>query len=158
MTTRTDDRQFVPALHGLRGLMALWVVSYHTTPTGLGPLHVTNYGYLAVDVFFILSGYVLMQAHAARFGRPTWAATRLFWRRRWWRIYPLCLVSVVLSIALFNALHDAWPGLDQIGRILADSGRMGTAGYRLERACLVAGSRDAGLCRLSAHRLRPGAV
>ncbi len=116
--TDTSKRQFVPALHGLRGLMALWIVAYHTSPSGFGAIRVSNYGYLAVDVFFILSGYVLMHSHGWQFGRVTWKATAAFWRLRWWRVYPLCLLSVAASVVLFRALRGDWPGLARVGESL----------------------------------------
>jgi peptidoglycan/LPS O-acetylase OafA/YrhL len=103
------DRKFIPSLHGLRGIMAMWVVLYHTSPDGLGLFQVTRYGYFAVDVFFILSGYVLMHGHDRQFTRITSAEIVAFLQLRWWRVYPLCLVSVVLSVAAFYLAHHDWP-------------------------------------------------
>ncbi len=107
--TGTSRRQFLPALHGLRGLMALWILAYHTSPNGFGLFRVSSYGYLAVDVFFVLSGYVLMHSHGGQFKCLTWTSSVSFWRLRWWRVYPLCLLSVILSISLFHALRGFWP-------------------------------------------------
>ena len=105
------DRKFISSLHGLRGIMAMWVVLFHTSPGGVGPLHVTSYGYFAVDVFFILSGYVLMHGHDRQFTQITTTKIVSFLRLRWWRVYPLCFVSVILSVVAFYLAHHNWPPL-----------------------------------------------
>jgi peptidoglycan/LPS O-acetylase OafA/YrhL len=81
-------------LDGLRGIGALWVVLLHFGPScGLAsPTH----GYLAVDLFFCLSGFVLSRSYARKieagmsFGE--WIAVRLI------RLYPLYLLSIVLGV------------------------------------------------------------
>ncbi len=106
----SPQRPFFAALHGLRGVMALWVVSFHVSPSPIGPVKVAAYGYLAVDVFFLLSGFVLIHAHGAEFRRLGWPAARRFLLLRWWRTYPLYAVSLVLSVAAYVALRSALPG------------------------------------------------
>ncbi|RVU04238.1 acyltransferase [Novosphingobium umbonatum] len=87
------------ALTGLRGLAAWLVVLFHTR-LALGPLLppwamlAAGKGYLAVDLFFILSGFVIWHSYAdslqaeARRGQILGAALR-FWWRRLARIWPL---------------------------------------------------------------------
>lgn len=80
---------YVPALDGLRAIAILGVVGYHA---GLLPG-----GYLGVDVFFVLSGFlitsILMREHEAR---GTIALGR-FWARRALRLFPeLCVLVGVL--------------------------------------------------------------
>ncbi len=90
--------------------MAVWVVSYHVSPGGLGPFRVTSFGYLAVDVFFAMSGYVLLISHGREeFGRLNWQAALRFLQLRWWRTYPLYAASILLSLAAFLLLHRAFP-------------------------------------------------
>lgn len=89
--------------------MALWVVVHHTSPRGIGPLQIGKYGYFAVDVFFILSGFVLAHSHASHFDRLSWPRAISFWNLRLWRVYPLYLASVLLSIAVFRLVNQDWP-------------------------------------------------
>jgi peptidoglycan/LPS O-acetylase OafA/YrhL len=96
--------KFIGSLHGLRGLFALWVFAFHANPSGIGFLRVSSYGYIAVDAFFILSGYVLMQAHAAEFARVTRGSAFAFLRLRAWRTYPLYFACLLLSLALYPLL------------------------------------------------------
>lgn len=60
-------------LDGLRGVAALLVVIFHLTessPFTAGPVDQTvNHGYLAVDFFFMLSGFVIGYAYDDRWGR-----------------------------------------------------------------------------------------
>src|SRR6478672_10331259 len=75
-------------LDGLRGLAALLVVFYHIE----WPNHLTNNnfvgnGYLAVDLFFILSGFVIFQNYAIRISSIN--DFRNFICLRFFRVYPL---------------------------------------------------------------------
>ena len=81
------------ALTPLRGIAALTVLIFHITG---GRFH----GYLAVDLFFILSGFVLMHAY----GRIalTWPAIMGFLRNRLARIYPVHLVVLVALLPAYG--------------------------------------------------------
>lgn len=107
-------QQFIPTLHGLRGFMAVWVLLFHTSPQGFGPLQFTKYGYLAVDIFFVLSGYVLMHGQSSRPKLDNVREVSLFLRARWWRVFPLYLVSVILSIILYWLVYKVWPDSPRI--------------------------------------------
>lgn len=77
-------------IQALRGIAVLLVVFYHLGWFGL------DGGFLGVDVFFVVSGYVitkLIQARAAE-GR---FSVREFYRRRAWRLLPALLVTLALS-------------------------------------------------------------
>ena len=87
-------------LTAIRGLAAAWVAAGHVLPiwfpyvgTALGP--VLAMSHTAVDVFFILSGFILMQVY----GVMRLNQAPMFWLRRICRIYPLHL-SVMAAIAL----------------------------------------------------------
>lgn len=109
-----DHAAFSPGLHGLRGLLALWVVAFHVNGSGFGAFRVTSYGYVAVDAFFMMSGYLLMQAHNADFVHIRAPAVFDFLRRRFWRTYPLHFGVLVLSAALFPLFYEHLPGLERI--------------------------------------------
>ena len=112
---RTADRgAFLPGLHGLRGILALWIVAFHVNTNGFGPIRVTSYGYVAVDAFFLMSGYLLMQAHHADFTCVRAPAVLGFLRRRFWRTYPLYFSTLVVSVAMFPLLYGWFPGPERI--------------------------------------------
>ena len=111
-------RVFFRALHGLRGLMAVWIVTFHTNPHSFGRLKVTTYGWLAVDVFFIMSGYVLMQTHAGEFRALHLAAVSRFLRMRWYRTYPLYLVCTMVAAAIYPLLMTGFPSSSQLAASL----------------------------------------
>lgn len=85
------------ALDGLRGLAALAVVELHATH-GAFPTH----GGLAVDLFFLMSGFVLAGAYEPRL--QTGMSFRAFMAERLARIYPLYLFGLLLGVALY--LHQ----------------------------------------------------
>jgi len=93
----------IRALTGVRGLAACLVVIYHFSSTkdmAPGPLHnVVGRGYLWVDLFFVLSGFVIALNYghlfAAGFSRVAFAT---FLTRRVARIYPLYLVALLAGL------------------------------------------------------------
>ena len=94
-------------LTGARGVAAWWVVLYHlrlhVAAPGWAEAAMAR-GYLAVDFFFLLSGFVIWLVHAEQVAAQGWRAVPGFWWRRVARIWPLHLlmlgVAVVLAVAL----------------------------------------------------------
>src|SRR5579863_1305776 len=87
------ERRPIRALTGLRFFAALHVVFYHYA-VGLLPYplsSVAKNGYVAVGLFFVLSGFVLAYNYA---DRPM--DIRTFWTARFARIYPAYLLAFVL--------------------------------------------------------------
>lgn len=96
-----DTKPHYELLDGLRGVAALLVVWYHifegfaTSPVD----QMFNHGYLAVDFFFILSGFVIGYAYDDRWkGRMTVGG---FFRRRLIRLHPMLVMGVVLGAATY---------------------------------------------------------
>lgn len=92
------------ALTTLRFLAALWVVLFTAWPhldIGFVPVAVTK-GYLGVEVFFVLSGFILSHVYleAAGQGRAAGFSYRGFLWARVARVYPLHLVTLAGMIAL----------------------------------------------------------
>ena len=83
-------------LDGMRGVAALAVVALHLKDS-LG-ISAPPASYLAVDLFFMLSGFVLAQAYGARLAGPLspWGFIRL----RLIRLYPLYLAGLVVGAAV----------------------------------------------------------
>lgn len=88
-------------LDGLRGVAALIVVGFHMMETYRGPDYasqIINHGYLAVDFFFVLSGFVTGYAYDDRWGRmSTWE----FFKRRLTRLHPMVVFSVLIGAAFY---------------------------------------------------------
>lgn len=96
------------ALTGMRGVAAWFVVLYHIrlSIAGLPTVirDVLAKGYLAVDFFFLLSGFVIWLSWGERLRRDGWRAVPGFLRRRMARIWPLHLVMLVAAVMLAGAL------------------------------------------------------
>ncbi len=87
-------------LDGLRGVAAMLVVAYHLLETYFHsfPNQPINHGYLAVDFFFVLSGFVIGYAYDDRWDRmSTWN----FCKRRLVRLHPMVIFGTVLGAVLF---------------------------------------------------------
>jgi len=88
-------RRFV-TLTGMRGAAALWVVTFHAYPfvaslfdwPERARIPVIRDGFLAVDLFFILSGFVLSYGHADRVQTGAGGAYMAFLAGRVRRIFP----------------------------------------------------------------------
>lgn len=83
------------ALDALRGIAAVVVVFVHVHGNLPGAGYPES-GYLAVDLFFLLSGYVICAAYDERLRQGLGAGT--FLRIRLIRLYPLYLVGLVLAL------------------------------------------------------------
>jgi len=97
--TSPGDRRFRPDIQGLRAVAVVLVVLYHAGLRGLGG------GYVGVDVFFVISGYVITGVLLRE--RPLgWSRSlSLFYGRRSRRIIPAAtLVIVVIVVASYAVL------------------------------------------------------
>lgn len=91
-------------LDGLRGVAALLVVVYHVfeglcISSGASAIVGVNHGYLAVDFFFILSGFVVGYAYDDRLGKGmgVWP----FVKRRLIRLHPMIVLGALLGAVSF---------------------------------------------------------
>ena len=96
-----DSKQHFEILDGLRGVAAVMVVLFHVLEFFSGGDHskqLINHGYLAVDFFFLLSGFVMAHAYDDRWDRMTlWD----FFKRRIIRLHPMIIVGMTLGALLF---------------------------------------------------------
>lgn len=95
-------------LSGIRGISAWWVVFFHSLVL-LGdsvPLPVRKvlaHGYLAVDLFFLLSGFVIfLNYRSALLGGYPQSLIKFYWNR-FTRIYPLHFIMLCAYLVLFGA-------------------------------------------------------
>lgn len=98
-----DTKPHYELLDGLRGVAALLVVWYHVFEgyafAGGTLIESINHGYLAVDFFFILSGFVISYAYDDRWGRSL--TMKNFFKRRLIRLHPMVIMGAVLGVVTF---------------------------------------------------------
>ena len=96
-------------LDGLRGVAALAVLWYHvnegfafaeaTNGAGDGIIRSFNHGYLAVDFFFLLSGFVIAYAYDDRWGQGLTIGN--FFKRRLIRLHPMLIAGAIIGAITF---------------------------------------------------------
>ena len=95
-------------LDGLRGVAALMVIVFHCFETYIPVFgtQIVNHGYLAVDFFFVLSGFVIGYAYDDRWDRmTTWG----FFKRRLTRLHPMVIAGTLVGAAMFFFAGAAFP-------------------------------------------------
>jgi peptidoglycan/LPS O-acetylase OafA/YrhL len=100
MATYLNSKPRYEILDGLRGVAALIVVAFHLFETyspGV-PYQVLNHGYLAVDFFFVLSGFVIGYAYDDRWDRMSMLD---FCKRRLIRLHPMLVIGTLFGACLF---------------------------------------------------------
>ena len=104
-----DTKPHYNILDGLRGAAALMVVWYHVFEgfafaegmngvEGGGLINVFNHGYLAVDFFFMLSGFVISYAYDDRWNRMSLSD---FFKRRLVRLHPMIVMGAIIGLTTF---------------------------------------------------------
>lgn len=86
--------QNLKPLTAMRFFAAMWVVAYHFTPSlGLGMPPLIAKGYLGVELFFVLSGFILSHVYMEAFGDHRFRYLDFLWARLA-RIFPVHLVTL----------------------------------------------------------------
>ena len=99
---------YLSSLSSLRGLAAILVIFFHINIIcfALAPWdsfldHFIQKGYLWVDFFFLLSGFIMMHVYSESFGKSIKENFKKFMRSRFARIYPLHLFSFLCMVAFY---------------------------------------------------------
>jgi peptidoglycan/LPS O-acetylase OafA/YrhL len=103
-----------PILDGLRGVAAIVVVIFHIFEAHAANRfdQLINHGYLAVDFFFLLSGFVIGYAYDDRWSKMTISG---FFKRRLIRLQPMVVMGTVIGAAAFYFQDSAmWPAIHTI--------------------------------------------
>jgi peptidoglycan/LPS O-acetylase OafA/YrhL len=116
MSTQTiTSKPHFPILDGLRGVAALMVVAFHIfeAHTTNPPFdQIINHGYLAVDFFFLLSGYVIGYAYDDRWDTMTIGN---FFKRRLIRLQPMVIMGMIIGALLFYFQDSLlWPHIHEV--------------------------------------------
>jgi peptidoglycan/LPS O-acetylase OafA/YrhL len=90
----------VPALDGLRGIAILLVITHHQ----LIPFSL-NGGFLGVDLFFVLSGFLITTLLLKEFDATETISLKDFYLRRVLRLGPALLVYLIISLVVTYAFH-----------------------------------------------------
>lgn len=101
-------------LDALRGVAALMVVGFHILEA-----HATthqdqliNHGYLAVDFFFLLSGFVIGYAYDDRWHN---LSVGNFFKRRLVRLQPMVIIGMIVGAACFYFQDSVlWPNISEV--------------------------------------------
>lgn len=110
----------LPGLDLLRSIAIVWVMFFHTFVIGgIGPdwEWLTRFGWAGVDIFFVLSGFLIGSQWLQALQSGSGASLRSFYARRAWRILPAFLV--VLGVyAAFPAVREE-AGLEALWQFLS---------------------------------------
>ena len=113
-----DTKPHYELLDGLRGVAAILVLFYHvfegfsfaeiTNGAGEGIIKTLNHGHIAVDFFFMLSGFVLCYAYDDRWWvMSTWQ----FFKRRLVRLHPMLVIGAIIGAMAFAFVgFEKWDG------------------------------------------------
>lgn len=100
-TTFSDSKLHFESLDALRGIAAILVVIFHIFEIFSGGDHtkqLLNHGYLAVDFFFLLSGFVIGYAYDDRWNKTS---LRGFFKRRLIRLHPMIIAGMLIGAICF---------------------------------------------------------
>jgi len=116
VTAFADSKKHYEILDSLRGVAAIMVVIFHIFETFSGGDHlkqIINHGYLAVDFFFVLSGFVIGYAYDDRWGKMT---LKGFFKRRLIRLHPMIVVGMIIGAIGFyiSASPIVFPGISSV--------------------------------------------
>ena len=99
MNKRSELLSYIPSLDGIRALSVLAVIVYHANKLWLPG------GFLGVEVFFVISGYLITLLLLAESEKNGTVSLKQFWLRRARRLLPALWV-VVLGVVVFAALFQ----------------------------------------------------
>jgi peptidoglycan/LPS O-acetylase OafA/YrhL len=94
MSTQQRGADYRPDIDGLRALAVIAVILYHAEIPGFGG------GYVGVDVFFVISGYLITRLLAGSGAKPLRMLWSEFYLRRARRILPALLLTSLVATAL----------------------------------------------------------
>lgn len=107
--TVSRGTHYRPALDGLRAVAVYLVVAFHAG------VHRFSGGYVGVDVFFVLSGYLVTQLLLRDLGSTGRISFARFYSRRFRRLLPAAFVTLLVTAAIYVAVAAPSQAVDAIG-------------------------------------------
>lgn len=98
-TTRYS-RKYVPSIDGLRALAVIAVIAYHLNFSW------AKGGFIGVDIFFVLSGYLITNILLTQWEKNQTLQLKQFWLRRFRRLIPAAYVMIVV-VVIFSVLFHS---------------------------------------------------
>lgn len=108
-----DSKSHYNILDGLRGVAAVMVVAFHIFEASATSHfnQIINHGYLAVDFFYVLSGFVIGYAYDDRWGKLTSGG---FFKRRLIRLHPMVVMGMIVgAIGFYFQASNLFPAINQ---------------------------------------------
>ncbi len=102
-------------LDALRGVAAAIVLVYHL-PSYWPVLPKLDKGYLAVDFFFMLSGYVMARCYEHRL--KTGLTASAFLKKRFWRLWPMVAIGALIALPMLRNHPPLLAGLEFASTLL----------------------------------------
>ncbi|RFA16283.1 hypothetical protein B7R21_02575 [Subtercola boreus] len=120
---------FLPHIQGLRAIAVLLVVIYHFWPGRL------TGGYIGVDVFFVISGFLITQQLSRELERTDRIRLPTFWAKRVRRLLPAALLVLLFSAVMTLTIMPLSALAENVREILASA-------FYVENWALAANSVD----------------
>ena len=121
------DIRRVECLDGLRGVAALWVLIGHMMILTGFRLPLIGKPDLGVDLFILLSGFLMMYQYRLRAGSEDWDAPGIwaaFWTRRFFRLAPLFYVTLAAALIAGPSIYADRVAIDSfLGQALQPAER-----------------------------------
>lgn len=92
--------QYLPALDGLRGISIIAVFLFHLRVPGFG------YGFIGVDIFFLISGYLITSLLLAEYDQCGAISLKNFYLRRALRLLP-ALAAMLVSVCIWSVFAES---------------------------------------------------
>lgn len=102
----SGEARRIVALDGVRGLMTLFVVVSHLFAEVPGGVSALMFGWIGVDMFFVLSGYLVGKLILEK--RSCENFFLVFYVRRFLRTIPAYVITVLVVFGLFKLCDPAW--------------------------------------------------
>jgi len=109
------DARRVECLDGLRGLAAFWVLIGHMMILTGFRLPLVSKPDLGVDLFILLSGFLMVFQYQLRAGSEDWNAPgtwTAFWTRRFFRLAPLFYVTLAVALIAGPVIYESRVAID----------------------------------------------
>lgn len=99
MSGKTVNHRYIPGIDGIRALAVLAVIAYHFN------FKWASGGFLGVDIFFVLSGYLITSTILPVKGNRLKVGLGEFWIGRFRRLLPAAYVMIITSFAWATLFH-----------------------------------------------------